>query len=132
MRGLVFLGVYLDIPGNRTDACRVIRAVIFDLDGTLVHSLPGLTASLNRVLVANGLTSHPEAVVRTFIGNGIFKLIERALPADSGAEKIEALVAQMSADYAASWQQGTAPYPGTADTLMLLHDLGIRLDLSED
>lgn len=102
----------------------VIRAVIFDLDGTLVHSLPGLTASLNRVLENAGLPTHLETSVRNFIGNGIHKLIKRATPEN---HPIKDLVLQMSNDYAATWQQGTSPYPGIAETLNNLGKQGIAI-----
>lgn len=98
----------------------VIRSVIFDLDGTLIHSLPGLTASLNRVLEKAGLPTHPEQVVRGFIGNGIYKLVERALPTDSPTEDAQHLVPLMSADYAATWKEGTSAYPGIAEALHTL------------
>ncbi|MBT8036042.1 MAG: HAD hydrolase-like protein [Verrucomicrobiae bacterium] len=105
---------------------RVIRSVIFDLDGTLIHSLPGLAASLNRVLKMTQLPTHPEQVVRTFIGNGIHKLVERAVPAGYATEDIPELVSAMSADYAATWKEGTTRYPGTAETLSILADQQIR------
>lgn len=100
---------------------RVIHGIIFDLDGTLVHSLPGITASLNRVLTAAGLSSHPESAVRGFIGDGIRKLVERAVPGTSG-EALDALVHDMRSDYALTWKDGTHPYPGVTETLVQLAD----------
>lgn len=101
---------------------RVIRAVIFDLDGTLIHSLPGLAASLNRVLTNNGLPTHTESVVRTFIGNGIYKLVERAVPDSYSSEDMKSIASQMSEDYASTWKQGTSPYPGVSEVLKTLLD----------
>ncbi len=98
----------------------VIRSVIFDLDGTLIHSLPGLAASLNRVLQEAGLPIHPEQAVRSFIGNGIYKLVERAVPTGYPTEDTQHLVPLMSADYAATWKEGTSPYPGVAEALETL------------
>ena len=46
------------------------RALIFDLDGTLVESLPGIAASLNSALTLHGLPGHGDAAVRGFIGDG--------------------------------------------------------------
>lgn len=105
----------------------MIRAVIFDLDGTLVHSLPGLSASLNRILQANKLPIHPESSVRGFIGNGIQKLIERAAPEDASTQMIQRLTQQMSADYASTWKSGTAPYPGITSVLNNLAQKNIAL-----
>ena len=50
---------------------RVIRAIIFDLDGTLVHSLSGIAKALNTILKRHQLPTHNESTVRTFIGDGI-------------------------------------------------------------
>ena len=61
----------------------MIRAAIFDLDGTLVDSLPGIALSLNRALAARGFPAHPAERVRTFIGNGSWMLCRRGLPADA-------------------------------------------------
>jgi len=105
---------------------RVIRAVIFDLDGTLVNSLAGIAASLNRVLKSNGLPTHPEITVRTFIGNGIVKLVERAVPGHFNGEQIQTLARAVSKDYATTWKQGTSPYPGVADVLLTLFKQGIK------
>jgi phosphoglycolate phosphatase len=105
----------------------VIRAVIFDLDGTLVHSLSGIATSLNRVLAARGLATHPEARVRSFIGNGIVKLVERAVEGEIPAEKVHKLAQDVGEDYAASWQQGTIPYPGVSTVLGELTSQGIGI-----
>ena len=99
---------------------RVIRAIIFDLDGTLVNSLPGIAASLNRVLDNNGLPTHPESAVRRFIGNGILKLVERGAPDHFSAAQVQQLTEAVAADYASSWQQGTTSYPGVAEVLHTL------------
>ncbi|MCP5536019.1 MAG: HAD hydrolase-like protein [Akkermansiaceae bacterium] len=105
----------------------MIHAVIFDLDGTLIHSLPGLTASVNRVLENNGLPTHPESSVRRFIGNGIIKLVERAVPDNFDSKKIQPLAKEMSNDYATTWKLGSTPYPGVTETLQTLLDWDIPI-----
>jgi len=106
---------------------RVIRAIIFDLDGTLIHSLPGLASSLNRVLDQAGLPTHSESVVRTFIGDGMRKLVERAVPVNLPRDEYEKLVSRMSSDYAETWKVGTNPYPKIAETLEALIEQKIGL-----
>ena len=63
-----------------------LSTVVFDLDGTLVHSLFGLTLSLNRLLARLGRAPLPEAAVRRMVGEGAAKLVERAMGA-SGAPR---------------------------------------------
>jgi phosphoglycolate phosphatase len=55
------------------------RAVLFDLDGTLLDSAPDLAAAANAMLAALGLPPRDPAVIATYIGKGIPKLVERAL-----------------------------------------------------
>lgn len=57
-----------------------IKAAIWDLDGTLLNTLDDLAASTNAALAENGLPTHTVDEVRMFVGNGIGKLIERAVP----------------------------------------------------
>ena len=58
------------------------EAVIFDLDGTLIDSLQDMTDSCNYVLNAYNLPQHTADTIRTFVGNGAKKLVERMLPED--------------------------------------------------
>ncbi len=96
------------------------KGLIFDLDGTLVDSLPGIAVTLNRCLATHGFPKHSDAAVRTFVGDGLRKLIERATPRQTGPEQTQALVALFKKDYETLWQQGTHPFPGIPD---LLHQL---------
>lgn len=98
------------------------NAVMFDLDGTLINSLPGIAASLNRVLEQHDLPTHKEDVVRTFIGDGIVKLVERAIPKNVSHEELNSLVQVMKTDYAETWQDGSQPYQGVTRVLQTLLD----------
>jgi len=98
-------------------------ALIFDLDGTLVESLPGIAASLNRALALHGLPGHGDAAVRGFIGDGARMLVTRALAPDVAALHLESVLRGFAEDYAASWQHGTRPYDGIT---ALLADLRLR------
>lgn len=105
----------------------VIRAVIFDLDGTLVHSLSGIAHALNTTLERHQLPTHAEEKVRTFIGDGITKLVERACPGSYQNEQISALTEEVSAEYSTTWQHGTTPYPEVSKTLKMLLESGIKI-----
>ena len=56
------------------------EAVIFDLDGTLINSIDDLADSCNKMLIAFDLPTHPVEAYKYFVGNGVAKLVERALP----------------------------------------------------
>ena len=56
------------------------KAVIFDLDGTLVDSIEDLAESMNRILEENDLPTHPRSSYYGFVGMGIKKLVINALP----------------------------------------------------
>ncbi|WP_193213262.1 HAD family hydrolase [Luteolibacter marinus] len=100
----------------------MLPGLIFDLDGTLVDSLPGIAASLNRALAALGFPGHEESAVRGFIGNGSLELARRALP--DGADQAAAVEALFKDDYALTWASGTSPYPGIPECLNALHAAG--------
>ncbi len=108
------------------------EAVVFDLDGTLVDSLPGIAEGLNRALAAVGRTPHPPSVVRGMIGRGASNLCAAALGyADAAlapARDLEALHAAFRHTYPQCWQgEGTTPYEGIADLLTRLSAAGTRL-----
>lgn len=95
-------------------------SLVFDLDGTLVDSLPGIAASLNRTLAAHGLPGHSNTMVRTFIGDGLKTLIQRSV-SNRDPELLDSLLRFYKADYEASWTHGSRPYPGI---IHLLTELG--------
>ncbi len=101
--------------------------LIFDLDGTLVDSLQGITASLNRGLAASGLPAHPPEVVRGFIGNGARILIQRATPADTDETLLDTVEQAFKADYDLTWPTGTFTYEGITGLLESLQDCGYPL-----
>jgi phosphoglycolate phosphatase len=104
----------------------VIRTLLLDLDGTLVHSVPDLAAALNRLLRARGLAALSHREVASMVGDGVVSLVERGFAARGGAPDAGA-VAAFSADYGAHAAVDTTPYPGVADALRSLADDGWRL-----
>ncbi len=101
--------------------------LIFDLDGTLIDSLPGIAASLNRALERCSLPGHADGDVRRFIGNGSYELARRAMPDDSPPADILAVETAFKDDYALTWPEGTAPYDGIPECLESLASAGFRL-----
>lgn len=104
-----------------------MNPLIFDLDGTLIDSLPGIAASLNRALTLHGLPGHSHENVRNFIGDGAKMLITRALDPNEAPLHLESVLKSFQEDYATSWQHGTAPYPGIEQLLVQLKSRSIPL-----
>jgi phosphoglycolate phosphatase len=103
-----------------------MRAVIFDLDGTLIDSAPDIAAVLNRVLAASGLAPLPGDEVREMIGDGARALLERGFAARgavAGAEHLAAFVA----DYEANPVVETVAYAGILPALAALREAGHML-----
>ncbi len=98
-----------------------MKAAIFDLDGTLVESLPGITEALNLLLDELNQASLPQSVVRTLIGDGLWMLIRRALPVNKYPDaQIDKLQQVFEQHYQLTWLTGTIAFDGITD---LLHDL---------
>jgi phosphoglycolate phosphatase len=103
-----------------------MNAVIFDLDGTLIDSLADIGSAMNRTLERHGLPTHSLAAYRTFVGEGVEKLTERALPADRQELK-ERIALDYRRDYAAHALGETKLYPGIPAMLDALSARGNRL-----
>ncbi len=103
------------------------QAIVFDLDGTLLNTLDDLCDSTNYALEAVGFPARSIDEVRRFVGNGIRKLIERAVPASADAEKTEACYAAFCEHYKRNMANKTAPYPGVPDMLAALYAKGYKL-----
>ena len=101
--------------------------VIFDLDGTLLNTLADLAAALNFALAQKNLPRRSVDEVRQFIGNGIFKLIQRGVPAGSSEELIQQVYADFIFYYEAHSADLTVPYPGIPELLRNLREQGCRL-----
>ena len=105
-----------------------MKAAIFDLDGTLVESLPGLTEALNLLLVDLGRPVKTASQVRSYIGDGQRMLIRRALPAvEFDDAQIDTLQAPFQDHYRATWPKGTVIFDGVLEMLHTLRDSEIKL-----
>ena len=108
---------------RRTPAAR-FAAVIFDLDGTLVDSLPDLAAAMNATLRALGEPDHPLPFYLPLIGGGVEVMVAGAIaPARRSARLVAAAGAMMRAHYRRNALRTTRPYPGVRE---LLADLNRR------
>jgi phosphoglycolate phosphatase len=107
-----------------------LEAVIFDLDGTLVDTLPDLAAALNRLLAEEGHGSLDHAAVAAMLGDGAAKLVERAFAAIgrglAGDEYIR-LRGRFLEIYESGLSRRSRPYPGVIEMLAALRAAGLRL-----
>ncbi len=110
-----------------------IKAVLFDLDGTLVNTLPGLTQLVNQVRQDFDKPPLNEELVSTYIGKGIPNLIHRALT-ESMTERLPDDIYKMAMDSLelrirqGSYDTGT-PYPGALDAVKRLKASGYKIAL---
>lgn len=103
------------------------KAIIFDLDGTLLNTLEDLADATNAALSMGGYPLRSLEEVRCFVGNGIGKLICRAMPEGATAEETAATLERFRQYYAAHNRVKTCPYPGILPMLESLRQKGIPL-----
>ena len=101
------------------------KAVLFDMDGTLLDTLADMAAAVNHILSVHGYPLRTEEEVRAFVGNGARKLMERALPPDVTGDAFEALLEEYRQWYEAHACVKTAPYPGIPTLLAALERAGV-------
>ena len=101
--------------------------IIFDLDGTLLDTLEDLKNAVNYALEEMGWPARSLDEVRLFVGNGVAKLMERAVPAGTGPADTARALDIFKAYYARHSKDKTAPYPGILETLEALRAMGCKL-----
>lgn len=105
-----------------------IKAVIFDLDGTLLDTLKDLADSGNDVLRARGMPTHSVDAYRTFIGNGMMSLVQDIFPPENrpaDGEESEVILAEYREAYGRNWKNTTCIFPGMGELLDRLQEKGI-------
>ena len=105
-----------------------IKAIIFDLDGTLLNTLEDIAAAMNAALEENGFKTHPVDEYRLLIGQGVLNLSRTALPeqARNDPSIVRNVAEAMRREYKKRWADKTVPYTGIPELLDQLREAGIQ------
>ena len=104
------------------------KAVLFDLDGTLLNAIKDIADSVNMALYHLGFPQHELEAYKYFVGDGREALAIRALPEDCrDTVNLDKLAASIEIEYSKRWANNTRPYQGVPDMLEALTDLGIKM-----
>lgn len=111
------------------DACiqPSFKAFIFDLDGTLLHTLPDLVALTNAALKASGYPPRTEAEILSFVGNGARSLMLQAVPAGTSETAADTVLVRWKNLYPTYGHKLTRPFPHIEETLSQLRERRARL-----
>ena len=105
----------------------MIKAVVFDLDGTLLDTVPDIAAALNRALAACALPTHDQETVKTFLGSGIRDAVNKAAPKGTDEETIERILELYRDDYIAHCTEKTVLYDGVREMVEGFAARGLKL-----
>ncbi|MBE6201679.1 MAG: HAD family hydrolase [Rikenellaceae bacterium] len=109
------------------------RLVIFDLDGTLLNTIADLAQAVNQALVACGFEPHPTEAYRFFVGDGVAKLFERALPPEHrSADDIANIRSHFMPYYEAHNADLSRPYDGVVELLAELTARGVAVAVASN
>lgn len=106
-----------------------IKGVIFDLDGTLLDTLEDLTDAVNHVMSAFSFETKSIDQVRSFVGNGVVRLIEQCVPGSDEHEQFSEVLTAFMAYYEAHCNHKTRPYDGVLALIDKLHRGGVKLGI---
>ena len=103
------------------------KAVVFDLDGTILDTLGDIAAAVNRMLVKNSCPQHTVEEVKSYIGNGSFMLIKRALPKGFSDEDIFTLREVFRKEYESDLFSNTKEFRGISEIFEELNSKGLKV-----
>ncbi len=110
-----------------------MKLVIFDLDGTLLNTIADLATATNVALEHYGLPTHKEEEYKFFVGNGINKLFERALPEDKRNEEYVMKIRSIFVPYYDAHNSDLSrPYQGINELLLDLQNAGIKIAVASN
>jgi phosphoglycolate phosphatase len=104
----------------------MIKAVLFDLDGTLLNTLDDIADCANKALLANGFPVHDVEAYKYFVGNGVAVLIRKITPDAASPDEMEKVKKTYADLYAGHATDKTKPYSGIPELLVALRERGIK------
>ncbi len=104
-----------------------IDTYVFDLDGTLLDTLPDLVILTNKALAAAGFPERSEAEILSYVGNGVRSLMYQAVPPGVGKDQADETMERWKALYSSHGTVLTKPYPGIVEAVERLYCQGIKL-----
>ena len=104
-----------------------MKALIFDLDGTLLDTIGDLHQSTNYALEKFGFPIRSREEVNSFVGNGLRRLIRLAVPEEANEDTVTDVLAEMKAHYAEHYADLTVPYAGMVELLQKCKDRGLPM-----
>ena len=113
-------GVFAYLPPITHSPAMKKNLCIFDLDGTLLDSADDIADALHQALLDHNLPTHTQEAYRTFIGNGMLKLVQRGAPENMPQGQLEDLLTTTKRNYSTGWAVKTCPYPGVYEALKTL------------
>ena len=110
------------------------KLVIFDLDGTLIDTIGDLGTAVNAALTASGLPTHEEEAFRGMVGNGVRKLVMRAMPETLREDEaaVDRVLQLFLAYYIDHIDERSRPYPGIPELLSELDAAGVKLAVASN
>jgi phosphoglycolate phosphatase len=105
----------------------MIKGIIFDLDGTLLNTIEDLADSLNQALQDVNHSTYTNEVVQSFIGNGMYRLVDLALNERATQQEIEQVLELFKEHYAKRYTNKTTLYPNMKLVVMTAKERGLKL-----
>lgn len=110
------------------------KLILFDLDGTLLNTIDDLGEAVNHAMRLRNFPLHTHDEYKLMVGNGVRKLVTRALPEDLREDEtlVDAALADFVDYYTAHIDIHTTPYPGMLDLVYQLHNAGVQMAVASN
>lgn len=102
------------------------KAVVFDMDGTILNTIEDLTDATNHALAVYGLPQITVEQERYFVGNGLYTTARRAVPEGTSDELVQKVYEELVSYYRSHSEVKTGPYEGIVETIKRIHEAGIK------